>query len=262
MAVLTNGISWWFYLPREKANWQQRKFFAVDLTQQDEHDISSNLVALLSKSNVISGSAERTAHSLYRKGQEENAIRSYLPKAWNRLVKDADEGLIELVASATEKLSGVKPSNERVGLFISDNTAGLTLPTHDEDSKSIRISHAPPSNSRYQPTGYTGRRVSSFVLDGRTYEVESWKDMLVKVCEIEARRDPQKFEKVSLLKGRKRTYFSPSSTSLTSAIRVKGSKFYVETNLSANAVVRLCNDVLSVTGHSGGFKINSDSASG
>ena len=35
IAVLTNGLLWLFYLPTEKGHWQQRKFFAIDLKQQD-----------------------------------------------------------------------------------------------------------------------------------------------------------------------------------------------------------------------------------
>lgn len=31
IAVLTNGIQWWFYLPAGQGSWDQRKFFAVDL---------------------------------------------------------------------------------------------------------------------------------------------------------------------------------------------------------------------------------------
>ena len=33
LAVLTNGISWWFYLPLHEGSWEQRKIYRKYLTQ-------------------------------------------------------------------------------------------------------------------------------------------------------------------------------------------------------------------------------------
>jgi predicted type IV restriction endonuclease len=256
LAVLTNGISWWFYLPREKSHWQQRKFFAIDLFQMKVDDISSNLVALLSKDNVADGSAEKTAQSLYKKGREENAINSFLPLAWNKTIADADENLIDLIASTTERLSGTRPSNERVGRFIAENKIKLSLPEEVEESKPQRATRGPSAESKYQPTGYTGKQIVSFSLDGRSYQASSWRDMLVKVCELTFQSNPLGFDKVSSLRGKKRSYFSPNPNALTSAAKIKGSKLFVETNLSANGIVKLCAEVLSLAGKKGDLRIS------
>lgn len=256
LAVLTNGISWWFYLPLVKTNWQQRKFYSVDVLQQNEGDVSSNLVALLSKDNVLTGSAEKTAQSLYKKGQEENAIKSFLPKAWNRTIENVDENLIDLIASATEKLSGSRPPNDRVGRFIVESKSSLLLPEQAEESKPSRMTRISSAQSKYQPTGYTGRQISSFTLDGTTYQGKTWRDMLVKVCELTFQSYPQGFQKVSSLRGKKRFYFSSNPNSLTSAAKIGGSGLYVETNLSANSIVKLCKDVLSLVGEKGDLRIN------
>ena len=35
LAVLTNGINWWFYLPLKEGNWRERrKFYAIDVYVQ------------------------------------------------------------------------------------------------------------------------------------------------------------------------------------------------------------------------------------
>lgn len=44
LAVLTNGVSWWFYLPLNEGNWEQRKFYAVDIFQQDKNDMGAALL--------------------------------------------------------------------------------------------------------------------------------------------------------------------------------------------------------------------------
>jgi predicted type IV restriction endonuclease len=40
LAVLTNGMTWWFYLPLQEGSWEQRKFFAIDILQQEPAHIA------------------------------------------------------------------------------------------------------------------------------------------------------------------------------------------------------------------------------
>ena len=47
LAVLTNGITWWFYLPMLVEKWANRKFYAIDLQEQDIKSISSRFIELL-----------------------------------------------------------------------------------------------------------------------------------------------------------------------------------------------------------------------
>ena len=57
------------------------------------------------------------------------------------------------------------------------------------------------------------------------------------------------FNKVLKLRGRKRSYFSKNKDDLKYPQRIKGTDIYVETNLSAEKIVRLAKDVISVMGH-------------
>ncbi len=61
LGVLTNGISWWFYLPRVKGSWYERKFYSIDLIRQDADAIISKFIDFLSKQNVTIGKAEENA---------------------------------------------------------------------------------------------------------------------------------------------------------------------------------------------------------
>ncbi|MCB1025327.1 MAG: restriction endonuclease subunit R, partial [Acidobacteria bacterium] len=38
LAILTNGVTWWFYLPLEEGSWEHRKFFTIDLMEQAIED--------------------------------------------------------------------------------------------------------------------------------------------------------------------------------------------------------------------------------
>ena len=67
IATLTNGTTWWFYLPIQEGSWEQRKVETVELDKQDKAEITQKLIDLLSKENVISGKAIQNAQTLREK---------------------------------------------------------------------------------------------------------------------------------------------------------------------------------------------------
>ena len=42
LAILTNGLIWWFYLPLVGGNWHDRKFFTIDIRQQNPSTASQH----------------------------------------------------------------------------------------------------------------------------------------------------------------------------------------------------------------------------
>ncbi len=61
IAVLTNGATWWFYLPIRTVSREQRRVVTVELNQHDNTETAQTLVDLLSKENVCSGKAIQNA---------------------------------------------------------------------------------------------------------------------------------------------------------------------------------------------------------
>jgi len=118
LATLTNGITWWFYLPTKKGDWKSRKFYTIDIVQQDSKDIALKFHELLSKSNVQSGEAMQHAESIYKGSLKKKMIEETMPYAWNKIVTEADTLLIDLIAETTEKICGFKPDMEDVKRFI------------------------------------------------------------------------------------------------------------------------------------------------
>jgi hypothetical protein len=64
IATLTNGTTWWFYLPPRAGNRELRKFGTVELDKQDKEEIAQKLVDFLGKENVSSGKAVQNAEAL------------------------------------------------------------------------------------------------------------------------------------------------------------------------------------------------------
>ncbi len=101
------------------------------------------------------------------------------------------------------------------------------------------------------PTGYSGKRVSAFLLGDQRYDVDNWRGVLLRTCELAHNKAPGEFAgKVLALKGKRRQYFSRDGRKLheggqlRDGMEIKGSGIYVESNLSANGIVKLAKKVL------------------
>ncbi len=64
MAVLTNGVVWWFYLSKSAGNSQDKWFYSADMLKQNEDAIVPNLMDLLGKTKVSNGQALKAAKKL------------------------------------------------------------------------------------------------------------------------------------------------------------------------------------------------------
>lgn len=98
--------------------------------------------------------------------------------------------------------------------------------------------------------GFSRTYIDYFELNGVKYEVDSWRNMLLKVCDIMRTTHTDQFDKVLSLGGRKRSYFSKNPAELRSPKLVTGTDIYVETNYSANEIVKFSKDIISLFGYS------------
>lgn len=80
LAILTDGNLWWFYLPRAEGDWDDRKFYTIDISGQEIEDIVDKFDLLLSRKNVESGEAVQHAESILKSHQREKLIRATLPQ--------------------------------------------------------------------------------------------------------------------------------------------------------------------------------------
>ena len=126
IAILTNGIIWWFYLPLREGSWEQRRFYVLELYAHSSKEIAQSFVDFLAKEHVLSGAAMKNADNIYRTNQ----ITEALPKAWNQIIRDPTlQGLMtEELVEATEKLCGYKPEKDEATDFLSTLIPRISLP--------------------------------------------------------------------------------------------------------------------------------------
>jgi hypothetical protein len=167
-----------------------------------------------------------------------------------KLVTEPDEMLVELIAETTEKLCGYKPDHASVESFLASYVQKLEPPI-DRVPKQVIPSGRSIITKRQirEEESYTGKSISAFTFKGTRYEVRTWKHLLIQICNIMVATHRDRFEQVLNLVGRKRPYFTKSQNELRTPERIDGTHIYVEINLSANSIVKLSRDVLSLFGY-------------
>lgn len=249
IAILTNGITWWFYLPLLEGNWEKRRFYTIEIYDQNPEDMAKKLIDFLSKENVSSGKALTNARTIHKSKQKTSSIKETLPKAWVKLISEPDELLVDLVAEATEKICGYRPDNPTVETFILTRLKmGKIAEIQPQQKKTTFF----PSTRIYRkPIGdYSGKSILSFQFKGRSYPVKNWKNLLLKLGSVlyEIQRD--QFSNVLRLRGRKRPYLAKDPRELFRGLQIPGTDLYAEVNLSANSIVKMCLDMIGLFGYS------------
>jgi len=127
LAALTSGLTWWFYLPKENGDWEERKFDSLDVNKDDSAIIADKLVKILAKYHVESSQAWKYAKEIYDARWKQRQIEGTIPEAWDKLISEPDTLLLELLAETTEGLCGFRPEDSTVTEFLSSHREELLL---------------------------------------------------------------------------------------------------------------------------------------
>ena len=119
LAALTNGRTWWLYLPLQAGNWEQRRFLTIDLESQMPDIVEERFTAYLSQDSVIGGRAVSDAEDLVQSQQRAEITSKAIVEAWSQIVEAPDEILVDLISETAERICGFKPEPELVDQFLS-----------------------------------------------------------------------------------------------------------------------------------------------
>lgn len=113
----------------------------------------------------------------------------------------------------------------------------------------LKLQPAKPQAGDRREVLYTKKKPMAYNFRSQRYSVSTFKEILIGLCEVLYRLHGTNFERVLELCGRKRVYFSREFKGMTSPQEIPGSRIYAETNLSANAIMERCNELLDLFGH-------------
>jgi hypothetical protein len=289
LAILTNGITWWFYLVSAPGSWKQKWFHSVDLVKQKPEIFVPNLIDLLSKDKIAKGQSLRAAKTLFQKKRQKLAV-DFLPEAWNQILSQPNKIFVELLSEQTEKLCRYKLDAKIVEQFLikhQDNwllknkgsaiaappAAAMEpeiLDLHDElpirsskalSSTDTSLSSTDTSLSKTDTSlsstdtiklgkSYMDKSIKAFSFNGNTYKVQNWIEMLTTLCDYFASTNKKDFEKVLWISNEQKPRFSRYGDQLRMPEKVKGTDIFVETKLNADEVVRTSAKLLAEFGYS------------
>lgn len=241
LLVLTNGWYWDFYLSMAEGIPADRRFFSVDLHQEENvSEYVDFLEQHLREHRVCSGKARLSAEGLLQHSRNRERARNAIPGAWRALVQERDEMLREVLAERVENECRVKPDVDDVLAFL----AGLESPEPKKGSKPrpkrAPIAPSPPSTA---PKGRS--RIKGFVLDGKRVDAESAIATLVEVLNTFQRRDSGLLDRLApKTTGRKRRLVARKRSDLHEDTRLLGHSqeleggWWLYTKHSASAIRR------------------------
>ncbi|MCK4816975.1 restriction endonuclease subunit R [bacterium] len=156
LAVLTNGITWWFYLPLNEGNWEQRKFYAIDIIQQERSDIANKFIDFLGKENVKNEEAVKKAEQIYKGRVKDIEIKRNLPRAWNKLISEPDDLLVELINETLEKICGYRADDKQIESFLHSNVGAIDSTRNIKVSKKriLTKNDTQPKSKKRSPKGF------------------------------------------------------------------------------------------------------------
>jgi len=185
IAILTNGLSWWLYLPLLKGSWTQRKFFAIDIRQQNVEAAAKHFGQFLGHDAISNGSAVERARSMHASREKARLIDQTVPRAWNQLCQEPDELLLELLADKVESLCGHRPESEPLAEFVAKFAVGAyqdmnaQQPGPADPPRPMSLRKLRPSGSELRQGVYTFTKPRAFIFKGKRVPVSSFRDVLI-----------------------------------------------------------------------------------
>lgn len=103
LAVLTDGVTWSFYLPGEQGSYEDRRVYKLDLIERSAEEAVEKLIRYLRKDRIKTGDALTDARSDYNNKSRLKEAKEAIPEAWEELVCSEDDFLLELLSKSVEK---------------------------------------------------------------------------------------------------------------------------------------------------------------
>jgi hypothetical protein len=244
MAVLTNGFTWWFYLPLLQGSADEKKFLALEMNGQKGEEISEKLLQFLSKGSVTSGKSLRMAEEIYQTRQRAFLVKEFLPKAWEKLMKEPEKWLAEPLAEVTKNLCGYKPDMAILREFIRSKGE---MKAGTPGSKAEPVT--PVAQSHHPKRDYAGKTLTAFTFRDKRYEVKSWKAMLIKVCETILPQQKGDLDVLFTISERGKEFFSKNPYEFLNCEKISGTTLYVDVGLKAKEAIDLVYRILLLFGY-------------
>ena len=73
--MLTNGQTWWLYLPLQPGSWEERRFLTIDLASQEPATVEQRFMEHLSQENDAPMDVKLRDRALWRSSARPRRLR-------------------------------------------------------------------------------------------------------------------------------------------------------------------------------------------
>lgn len=191
LLLLTTGERWQFYLPGEEGTYSDRLVSSLNLQTHSVEIIIQQLTRYLRFDSVVTREAIKDAKTDLGKLVNQRVAHENLPLAWQQLVDESDELLVELITEKVEALSGFRPDPEDVVNFL----AQLQVRHKSEEKRKLlpsttrlsagRLDH--PRVIRHTHPNFEGL---GFTLHGQRFVARSARDVVIQTFQHLYTSDP------------------------------------------------------------------------
>ncbi|MEA5418276.1 P-loop NTPase fold protein [Spirulina sp. CCNP1310] len=151
-------------------------------------------------------------------------------------------------SSEPSTAESVNPSTKPVEPASQSDLSATTSEDQTSEESATPETVNPPAET-WLTRDYRGMNIASFSLNGTEYEVTTWRELLIMTCTLMKLHHNKDFAKVLEIRGRKNSYFSKNAEDLKNPEKISGSGLYVETNLSANQIVKFVHRIITIFGY-------------
>ena len=190
------------------------------------------------------------AENLYKSHQKKNILKEAIPRAWHKIINEPDDLFVELLIETTEKLSGFRPDITDIEKFLQSTPEPvIPKPGPSPARKRTESVTTPRRKTAGDPNDFINKKVRSFTFFNETHNPCPWKELLVTVAEEMYKRDAKNFDRCLSLRGTKMVYFSLDANGLSQPVQIMDSKYFVETKLNSNSIVKRSRGLMSLFGY-------------
>ena len=248
ICVLTTGLEWRLFLPRERGKPLSRQFAVLDLKNDSVERLAEDLNAFLRKETLESGKAETKAKLVLKASLEAARLEKEIPKIWKTMLDEPDEELVELIGSRVYEKLNLRPEKDQVIAAL----RGKPVPMVSKPD--VPVPKAPPANEVQKQGRRLSRKPVAIVLWGTRYQVRLHKEVLIQVVDCLFERHVDEFHRTLEPMGGKGPYVALdpagfSSSRYNNAHRVRSSRYFVNTHGSAETVRKRAEYFLECFGH-------------
>ena len=185
IAILTDGQKWQFFHPAGQGDYKERKVHELDLIEDHDEEIICRLNRYLNYNSIQKGEAVEAIKDDYERVRRQRQVTARLPEAWSKLVAEANEFLLDVVAEETENLcDGYRPANEQVLNFLKSLKRETELDRRETSSQSVPSGQ--PTQPRTRRTQKAPRtRLVVTMPNGEVIEypkaVDTWIEVILKL---------------------------------------------------------------------------------